>query len=144
MDIDVVDGRAYVRAGRAVYRTLVGAGAARRLQNRWVELPPSSAELRELRALTGLERVLGAALTAHDGVYEAGHAEVGGRDAIRLRGESGATLYVAAGGAHLPLAIEPAHARGARIEFRDWNAPLRLRPPKGAVSLRELAQGAAR
>lgn len=142
LQLTVVGSRAYVRAPAAAYAALAPSAAAR-LAGRWVLLSDRSAATEALRRVSSLAAVLDAALTEHGELYSAGETAVDGRRAIRLRDARGGSLYVAAVGTPYPLAIEPAHSDGTRLELTDWNQPVRLTAPRSSLDLEASAAASA-
>ncbi|MGH8890239.1 MAG: hypothetical protein ACRDV3_10875 [Acidothermaceae bacterium] len=79
--------------------------------------------------------------------------KINGQDAIGLIDDGGGdptqagTLYVQAGGSHLPLEVVPspnasssAGPTTGKIDFTDYNAPVTLTAPSGAIDISQLAQ----
>ena len=138
LELTVVDGHTYLRAGARLYGE-AGAGHAARLANRWIEVPAGSPSATHLAALTSLENLLGAALSPHGHLYTDGEATVSGRPAIRLRDSAtGTALLVEAADPHLPVSLEGPAGQAGVIELSDWNVPVRLAAPAGARTAAKL------
>jgi len=159
-------GSAYIQANRSFWSQQVGARAAALLSGRWIKAP-TQAGLGGLNFLTDPMHRARCLLGSHVGtVTKGGSANVGGRPAVVIAtsgdapGSAPGRLYVAASGAPVPLrAVQtgPTHpgapldrscgqstpdtTRHSDTTFSDYDKPLAIAPPKGAVDISKLQPG---
>jgi hypothetical protein len=131
--------RMYLKGSPALYTHFAGPGAARLIGNRWLEVPMSDmqsfSELINPQQLWGALRQLGGDMT------KTGLKTIDGQKVIGLTDKSRDELYVAAVGKPFPVVLEVSEsARTYRVTFSDYNRPVSIVAPSGAVSV-SLLQG---
>jgi hypothetical protein len=139
LEVVHVDSDVYVNGGEAFYKDIVGTRAARLLSGRWLKASDASGDLAALSALTTLDSVVALTLANHGPLTHAGMATIDGRRAVAVRDRAKAgTLYVAATGTPYPIEVAQP---GSRVVFDNWNKPVELSVPEGAVNLKQVQRG---
>jgi hypothetical protein len=142
IDIVEVERAFYLRGSAAFYRSVAGAAAARLLQGKWLKAPSNSGEFASLAQLTNLSSLLGSALGNHGALTKGAETTVAGRRAIPVRDTTkGGTLFVAATGTPYPLEITKTGSEGGTVDFTEWNKPVTLTAPAGAINITQLQNG---
>lgn len=122
----------YVR-GRQMWLKTAGPAAARRFGNRWVGVrkdAPGFSQFGKVASLTGMDEILNQSgrLTKDKA------ATVRGKPAIGLKDSRGDLLYIATTGKPYPLRIAGVKSGQGSIDFYEWDAPVRVSAPRGAVN----------
>jgi hypothetical protein len=140
---------ALIRIGASLYlkadarffeRNGAPAGSGQILGGRWFKAPSSgnqAASFGSIRELTDLRQLVDRALTPEGALTKGPTTTVGGVPAVTLRSPKG-SLAVSLRGAPYPLRILPDAGRPGQLAFRDWNAPVSLSPPAGAIDIAKL------
>lgn len=140
-DVIEVGGNVYIRGSRRFYSHFAGAGAAQLLEGKWLKAPIKGSTLGPLASLTNLRELLDTTLANHGTLARGGTRKVGGQPAIGVRDTTrGGTMYVAASGKPYPLELTKTGGGGS-VTFSNWNAPVTLQAPKGAINLSEIGSG---
>jgi hypothetical protein len=138
-EVIVLNGTTYIKGPSSFYKQIAGNAAARLFQGKWLKAPSSNKELAQLGSLTDLHKLIGAALTGHEALARGSTATVNGQKAIAVRDTTkGGTLYVALGGQPLPLEISKTGSEAVQMSFEDWNKPVSIQAPAGAIDLSQL------
>ncbi|HEX4015152.1 MAG TPA: hypothetical protein VHX15_00305 [Frankiaceae bacterium] len=125
-------GRLYVRGDRAYYARIGPKAAA--VAGHWLVLPiaqdKSVADLTDLATLAA-----GLASASSDRVQ--GVSRIGTHRVVVVAAGAGATLYVLADGPSRPIRLQRsgASAIAGTIDFSDYNAPLKVAGPAGAIDI---------
>jgi hypothetical protein len=133
----------YINGSTAFYAHFAGASAAQLFHGKWLKASTSNPSFAGLSPLTDMRKLLSAALTAGNSktLSVAGTATVDGQAAVGVKdtasGTNG-TLYVATSGPAYPLEIVKTSAGGGTITFSEWNKPVALTAPAGAVDIEQL------
>jgi hypothetical protein len=127
----------YVRAPAAYWSAMSGsATTARLLAGRWVKLPASTANggtLGTVKDVADMQSFFATALTPTGTLRVRGVSSVNGTPVIQLADATG-TASIALRGPAYPLAIHQTPAAGGGVAlFEDWNAPVTIAPPPGAI-----------
>jgi hypothetical protein len=134
--IQVIDiGRdVYIRAGSGFWTAQAGAAVARRLSGRWLKAP-ATGQLAEVAALTNVHTFFDQLLASHGKLAKGAITTVAGHRAIAIRDTTkGGTAYVAASGPpYLLEIVNP--AKHESVTFDQFNRPVSLAPPPGALDL---------
>jgi hypothetical protein len=132
----------YLNGSAAFYRQVAGPAAAQLLQGRWLKAPSGSGNFASLAQLTNLNSLLNSSLAAHGQLAKGSVTTVEGEKAVPVHDvNKGGTLYVAATGVPYPLEITRAGGEGGSVAFRDWNKPVTLTAPAGAINITQLQNG---
>ena len=135
-----------VRFGRSMYlRGDVGfthhfAGrAATQVGHRWFKVRPGRAQFKSLADLTNMRVLLTKLLSpSRRTLVKLGLRTVNGVRVIGLEDRGHGVLYIAASGTPYPVEIDSLPAGSGKLVFGDWNHPVALRAPAGAVDLEHL------
>jgi hypothetical protein len=130
----------YANGDRAFWTRLLGAAAAKAYTGRWLKTSASQSNFAGIARLTDISQYFNAAGPLSRGTLEKkGTTTYNGQKVIVVvdNGKNGGTFYVAASGTPYPVAIlGGSGSRTGAIRFSDWNQPVNVSPPKGAVPLR--------
>lgn len=142
LEVRLVDGTAYVRGDEAAY-TAFGASSAqvKLIANKWLKGSSSSGDLSNFSGFLDLGKLFDSLLTP-DGKVETGKTTtLHGQPAFTLVDSgAGGTLYIAETGKALPLRIEKTGTGGGQVDFTDYDDPVSVSAPSGAVDLSQLGQ----
>jgi len=134
----VIGGSFYMQAGAPFWRTVSPSpAAAQLLADRWIKVPTTgsqAASFAPVASFTDMHQFLGSALQPTGGtVTKAGTTTLNGASAVVLKSANG-SMFVSLNGTPYPLAIhqDPAKGHGV-LTFANWNAPVVLAPPAGAI-----------
>jgi hypothetical protein len=142
IDIVEVEHAFYLNGSPAFYRSVAGAAAAQLLQGKWLKAPANSGEFASLAQLTNLTTLLGSSLSSHGTLAKGAETTIGGQRAIPIHDTTrGGTLYVAATGTPYPLEISKSGSEAGTVTFGEWNKPVTLTPPAGAINITQLQNG---
>ncbi|HEY1833877.1 MAG TPA: hypothetical protein VGG08_05525 [Solirubrobacteraceae bacterium] len=142
IDLVQVGGNVYIDGSDAFYKHVAGATAAQLLDGKWLKAPADSGELASLAELTNLSKLIDSALASHGKLSKGKEETVSGQKAIGLKDTTkGGTLYVASTGSPYPVEILKGGSEGGTVTFSDWNKPVTLKAPAGAISISELQSG---
>ena len=145
LSIDLVrlGGKAYIRGSDAFYTKFAGAAAAQLLHGKWLEGSATSGNFTAFVGLTDIDKLIHQLVTGHGTATNAGETTYKGEKAVALNDKTqGGTLYIAATGSPLPLAIvgtKTGHT--GTVTFTDWNANATVTAPAGAIDLSKLGSG---
>jgi hypothetical protein len=140
----------YIKGSSAFYSHIAGSAAgsaaAQLLQGKWLKTSTSNSGFAALSPLTDMSKLLSAALTAANSktLAAAGTTTVDGQAAVGVKDTASSAngiLYVATSGPAYPLEIVKSGAGGGTITFSEWNRPVPLTPPPGAVDIEQLLHG---
>jgi hypothetical protein len=128
----------YVRGAQQVLGSFLGAAAARKIDDHWVQIPAAMPQLQQFAALTDLKQLPTQLFKPAGTVTKAGTRTVNGTKAIALKGygsDGSATLVVATSGTPYPLQLI---SSGGTLTFSEWNAPVSVQKPSDVVPLTSL------
>jgi len=134
--------RVYLNAGATFWRANANAATAALVANKWLKAPStgSFASFTEFGSLTDLFKAL---FSSHGKLAKSASTTVRGIAAIGLIDKTnGGTLYVATKGEPYPLEISDPSSSGGSITFTDFNAPVKITAPAGAIDLSKLNSSA--
>ena len=140
-ELIVVGDTIYIKGSPAFYSHFGGAAAAQLFQGKWLRAPVSGSELSSLAALANFGKLLDQSLASHATLVRGTTSTVAGQPVIELRDTSHAgSLFVATTGQPYPVEIvkRGSGPETGRISFTDWNAPVSLAAPAGAIDLSQL------
>jgi hypothetical protein len=137
-----VEGNVYIDGSDAFYKHVAGDTAAQLFDGKWLKAPANSGELASLAQLTDLSKLLDTALASHGALSKGSEETIDGQKAIGLKDTTkGGTLYVAATGSPYPLEIVKSGSGGGKVVFDNWNKPVTLKAPAGAIDISKLQNG---
>lgn len=133
--IVVANNEVYVNGSVGFWRHYVRPGLAALLQGKWLKAPVNG-KYAVLAQLTNLHALL-ATLVSPDGQFAKSRtATVDGQSAVGIRDATqDGILYVATTGKPYLLEIVATGSQGGRIALDDFNRPVTLTPPPGAISV---------
>jgi hypothetical protein len=127
----------YVNGDRGFWTKLLGVAAAKRYAGRWLKASATSSSLAGYARLTDINQFFNGA--ASRGTLEKkGTTTYNGQKVIAIvdNTKNGGTYYVAASGKPYPVAIlGGTGSKAGAIRFSDWNQPVSVTAPKGAIPL---------
>jgi hypothetical protein len=135
-DIVRVGNKVYIKASKKFLVHYAGS-AGELLAGRWFTVSKSVQGLGSLEPFTDLPKLMNQILSAASGTLTKGSpTTVDGQPAIPITDSAnGGTLYVATTGPAYPLKLVPSKGKGTgAIRFTDWDQPVSLAAPKGAIS----------
>jgi hypothetical protein len=133
---------AYMNGGAAFWQHLgTNPAAIQLIQDRWFKFSTDDQRYASLARLLDERALLKSMLKPQGRVVKVGTRTFHGRRVVVLRDTGGSghsEMYVAAGGAPLPVAlVDP--TKHASIRFDAWNRSLQVSPPADAVDVASLA-----
>jgi len=135
-----VNGKAYIKGSDAFYKKFAGPSVAALLHDKWLEGSATTGNLAALTALTDISKLFNGALGSHGALKNEGETTYKGQKVVAIKDLSkGGTLYVAATGTPYPVAIVGSGSNGGAILFGNWNKPVPITAPKGAIDLGKLS-----
>jgi hypothetical protein len=136
-DIIRVGDSAYFKGGGAFWRQFGGAAAATLFKGRWLKAPASSGRLASLGPLTDIDQLFTAIFSSH-GKFKVGkETTINGKPVVAVVDtEEGGTLFVSTTGKPYPLGLRKTGS--GSIVFDEWDTPVKLAAPNGAVDLSQL------
>jgi hypothetical protein len=141
-ELIVVAGTVYIKGSPSFYSHYGGAAAAQLFRGRWLKAPATTGELASLASLaslTNLGHLLDQTLSGHGTLARGATTTVSGQPVIELRDTAkDGSLYVATTGQPFPIAIVKRGAEAGRVAFTNWNEPVALSAPSGAIDLSQL------
>jgi hypothetical protein len=138
-ELIVVGDTIYIKGSPAFYSHFGGTAAAQLFQGKWLKAPTSGGELGSLAALTNFRKLLDQTLTTHDTLTKGATTTIAGQPAIELRDPSqNGSLFIATAGKPYPIEIVKHGSETGHVTFTDWNQPVSLSPPSGAIDLSQL------
>jgi hypothetical protein len=135
----VIGDTIYIKGSPAFYSHFGGTAAAQLFQGKWLKAPVSGGELGSLAALTNFSQLLDQTLSSHGTLAKGASSTVAGQPVIELRDTShNGSLFVATSGKPYPIQIVKHGSETGHITFTDWNQPVSLSAPAGAIDLSQL------
>jgi hypothetical protein len=135
----VIGDTIYIKGSPAFYSHFGGTAAARLFQGKWLKAPASGGELGPLAALTNLGKLLDQALASQGTLSKGATTTIAGTPVIELRYAShDGSLFVASTGKPYPMEIVKNGSETGHISFTDWDKPVSLSAPSGAIDLAQL------
>ena len=136
----VVSGQTVYMKGSAAFWTQAtgSASSAKLFADKWLKVPASTASsaVSDMSSLTDMTTFFTGLLSPSGSVTNAGLATFDGTSAVKLTNGKAGALYIAATGSPLPLGVTQPAAQGAgKGSFTNWNAPVTITVPAGAIDL---------
>jgi hypothetical protein len=128
----------YLNGSPAFWSHFGGAAAATLLQGKWLKAP-ATGQFAAFAALTNQRELFKQTLTPKGPLTKGATTTVGGRKAVPVTDTSQhATVYVAATGTPYPLEIIRSGPSPGNVTLDDFNAPVSLGAPSGAIDISSL------
>lgn len=132
----------YIKGSASFYEHFAGSEAAKLLQGKWLQAPATSGEFAQLGSLTSMSQLLNTVLGQHGSLAKTGTSTVDGKKVVGVKDTSkGGVLYVATTGKPYPVQISKTGSTGGTVSFQDWNTPLTIAAPSGAINIEKLKSG---
>lgn len=123
----------YIQGSDAFWTHFGGATAAKLFHDRWLKAP-NSGQFASLGALTSIPRLFAQLLTKHGALRLGRRTTVNGQPAVGVVDKTGGdTLFVATTGKPYPLQIVKRGTGGGNVVFDQFNQPVKLTAPAGAI-----------
>lgn len=137
----VIGDTIYIKGSPAFYSHFGGSAAAQLFQGKWLKAPVSGGELGSLATLANFGQLLGQTLASHGTLAKGPTSTVAGTPVIELHDTSNnGSLFVATTGQPYPIQIVKHGSETGHVTFTDWNRPVSLSAPSGAIDLSQLQQ----
>jgi hypothetical protein len=142
VDLLIIGTDAYMKAGAAFYAQFGGASGSaigQMLQGKWLKFSTKDPQFGPITGIADSKTIFDELTSTHRTLTNKGATTYKGQSVVAIfdRTKSG-TLYVAATGTHYPVAIVKTGAATGTITFDDWNKPVPLTAPSGAIDLSTL------
>jgi hypothetical protein len=136
-------GSVYIKGSAAFYQHFAhNEAAAKLLQGRWLQAPATSGEFATLGGLTDIHQLLSSALGQHSSFAKGGTSTIDGKTVIAVKDtSSGGVVYVATTGKPYPVQISKTGSTGGKVTFSEWDAPVTITAPTGAINIEKLKSG---
>ena len=143
VDLIQIGKAVYLRGGKALFqKTGAPSGVAQLLAGKWFRAPTTGSEASSFASLSKLmdmRQLLDSLLTPTGTVTKAGTGSVAGTPTVVLKSSEG-SLDVSARGPAYPLSVRQ-NAGTGRVTFTEWNAPVTLTAPPGALDFSTVTGG---
>lgn len=143
----------YLKANQAFWTKEAGASAASLFANKWIYGSKSSSDLGSLsQILNGkqfMKQVFGGSPNLQNtALNKAGYTTVGGKQALKISGSNGSSsgaIYVATSGPPyiLKVTLSGGSQGHGNLSFRNYNQPVTVTAPQGAINIDNLGQGSS-
>ena len=143
VDLVLVGNHAYMRGGAAFWRRFSKSrGVGQLLAGKWLKFAANDEHLGSLMSVASEKRLFNELATNHGKLVNRGTTTYRGQSVVAIFGKENGTLYVSASGTPYPVALVKTRGRtSGTITFDDWNQPVKLTVPKGAVDFSKLSSG---
>lgn len=132
----------YIKGSSAFYEHFAGGEAAKLLEGKWLQAPASTGEFATLGSLTDMHQLLTEVLGQSDSLVKSGTSTVDGKKVVAVKDKSKESiLYVATTGKPYPIQISKAGGTGGKVTFDEWDAPITITAPSGAIDINKLKAG---
>jgi len=144
VDLIVLDKNAYMKADAAFWKKYggkSGSAVAQLVAGRWFKFPTSNPQFGGFAAFANAGSIFNALKTGNTTVTNKGATKYKGQDVVDLYGgSSNGDLYVAATGTPYPLALaKTGSSSSGSIVFDQWNKPVTLTAPSGAIDVSQFS-----
>lgn len=139
----VIGTTAYIKADGTALRALAGAqnaAAAAALAGHWLKIPIDNAKFAAIIGFSNPKALFDSLKSGADAqLKNDGAAMYQGQSVVALAdGAKNGTLYVSATGTPYPVALVKTGSGGGTISFSEWNQPVSLSAPSGALDFSQL------
>ena len=139
-DLIRIGNTAYIKGSDDFYKHFAGAAVAQLLHGKWLKASIVSGRFASLAPLTSISVLFDKVASNHGKLANDGGKTFDGQKVVEIRDTSdNSKLYVAATGKAYPVAIVGGKkGQSGTITFSDWNKPLQVSAPKGALDISKL------
>jgi hypothetical protein len=139
-DLIRVGDTVYIRGSDEFYKKFAGPNVAQLLHGKWLKASATQGRLQALAPLTSIDALFTGISSHHGKLVNDGKTTYKGQQVVAIRDTSdNSRLYVAAAGKPYPVAITGGkRGRSGTIRFDDWNEPVSLSAPGGAIDISKL------
>jgi hypothetical protein len=139
-DLIRIGNTAYIKGSDDFYKHFAGAAVAQLLHGKWLKASIVSGRFASLAPLTNIGVLFDKVGSNHGRLANDGAKTFDGQKVVEIRDTSdNSKLYVAATGKAYPVAIVGGKkGQSGTITFSDWNKPLKVSAPKGALDISKL------
>jgi hypothetical protein len=136
-DLVKIGDTAYIKGSDAFYRHFAGPVIAQLIHGKWVKAPTTNARFRSFAPLASMGGLFAEIGSNHGKLVNDGEKTYQGQQVVVIRDTSDdSKLYVAATGTPYPVAIAGGNKKqSGRVTFDDWNKPVSLSAPSGAIDI---------
>jgi hypothetical protein len=130
----------YIKGNRAFNARLGNRLGVKIPSGTWLK-GPANGTMARFAPLASIVRELGTILTPHSPLTKGARTKIDGQPAIELKEttkSNTATLYIATTGPPYPILLRRSGRETGQTTFTDWNDPVRISAPAGAVELSQL------
>jgi hypothetical protein len=138
VDVVLIGSEGYLRASSAFFKQYgKQAGAfAQLLADKWLKFPANNPQFGSITSQMNAGSLLKSLSSNHGKLQNQGDTTYQGQSVVAIHDASKqGTVYVAASGTPYPVALVRTGKGAGKIEFDDWNQPVTLTAPKGALDL---------
>lgn len=133
-----VGGEVYINGSPAFWRHFGGSAAAALFNGKWLKAP-ATGQFSSLASLTNLSQLFNKLLGQHGTLTKSAVKSVDGQSVVPVTDSTnGGTLYVATTGKPYPVAIIKTGSGGGRIDFSEFDQPVKLTAPANAIDISQL------
>ena len=131
---------AYIQGSDDFYKHFAGAAIAQLLHGKWLKASITSGRFASFEPLTNVRLLFDKVASNHGKLANDGAKTFDGQKVVEIRDTSdNSKLYVSATGTAYPVAIVGGKkSQSGTITFSDWNKPLSVSAPKGAIDISKL------
>jgi hypothetical protein len=128
----------YIKGDSNFWTHFGGAGAAQLLSGKWLKAP-ATGQFATIATLTDVRKLFNQLLSTHGTLAKGKTTTVRGQKVVAVNDTSkGGTLYVATTGKPYPIEIVKNGTAGGRVDFDQFNKPVPLTAPPGAIDISKL------
>jgi hypothetical protein len=127
----------YIKGSDSFYQHFAGSAIAQLIHGRWIKASTSDKRFRSLAPLASISGLFAEISANHGKLVNDGKTTYKGQPVVAIRDVSdNSKLYVAATGKPYPVALVGGNKRqSGAVAFDDWNKPVSLSPPSGAIDI---------
>jgi hypothetical protein len=128
----------YINGAESFWKAFAGPTIAQKLAGKWLKTP-ATGSFSSFGSLTNMATLFSKAFGSHGTLAKGPATTVNGQQVVAVRDTSkGGTLYVATTGSPYPIEIVKTGSSAGQVTFDQYNQPVSLAPPAGAVDLTSL------
>jgi hypothetical protein len=142
LDLVRVGNKLYIKADKPALNHFAGSLVAGLLGDKWFVIPSTASGFGSFSQFTDLNKLMKQVLTASGRVEKGSESKIDDQPVIALTDtKKGGTLYVATTGPAYPIELAPGGNKKGKISFTDWDQPVKLTAPSGALDYQKLTGG---
>lgn len=141
VDLVLIGHTVYLRASSAFWKQYAGnAGAfAQLFADKWLKIPANNAQLGSLTGAANAKQLFKSLTSNHGKLENQSQTTYKGQSVVAIHDTTkNATLYVSATGMPYPVALVKTGPSAGALTFDNWNQPVALTAPKGALDFSQL------